>query len=358
MKRAVAVVLMCVLGPPAALAQAKVTPMGELRTNLVLQRLDDVYVESPDAEPEIYLNVSRGVIGAQATFTEAWSARLTLDVRETTRTYTTAAGDSVTIDNSHNAYEVRAFDAYGTYTSDTLGDFTFGTQKSSFGVRRSYDVEDGFYFGAMTQFQSWAVRSGVVAPRVLGLAWHRAFGERVDATLMANNSTIFVEPDPRNGKDISLVLEGWAVEDVLRVTASGMVGPRGDETPGGYDTTQVAWSGAAFARIWKLRLLSEVFSRYLLEESTGLGYSVNLGGDVGLKGAADRLELMARYESWEPDFEVDADGRMEIAGAANLYWATPKKSVVMTGLFYEVTVPQDLNAAITHDAFVQARFKF
>lgn len=355
MKRAL---LLSLLVPTTALAQPKIEPTGELRTNLVMERVDDLYTETPDAEPSIYLNVSRAIAGASVRFTDAISAKVTIDVRETrgTATYATAGNDEVTINNTENAYEVRAFDAYGQWRSASAGDFTFGIQKSSFGVRRSYDGEDDFYFGSMTRFQSFAVRSGVIYPRVLGLSWHKGFGDRVDATLMASNTTIFTVPDPRNGKDVSAVVEYWALPDVLRFTGSGMVGPRGE--PGdAYETTQIAWSGAAYAKVWKLRALGEVFSRYLGEQ-TGLGYHVNLGGDVGLSGALDHLELLGRYESWEPDFEVDSDGFAQLSGASNLYWASPEGSTVMTGLLYEVVIPQDLNQAIAHNAFLQARLKF
>jgi len=353
-----ALLLLCCLSPAVALAQPKVEPVGELRSNFVLERLDDLYTETPDAEPEVYLNISRAAVGAKVRFTDAISGKVIVDVHEArgAATYSTAGNDQVTISDSESGYEARVLDAHARWRSATLGELTFGVQKSAFGVRRSYDTSDGFYFGPMDRQRSFAVRSGVVAPRVVGLAWQKGFGDRVDATLMANNTTSFTTPESRNGKDVSAVVEYWAMPDTLRFTASGMVGPRG-EAGDAYETTQIAWAGAAYAKLGKLRALGEVFSRYLGEQ-TGLGYHAGLGGDVGLSGSLDHLEILGRYESWEPDFDVDDDGYAMLAGASNLYWASPEKSTVMTGLLYEVTIPQDLNQAIAHSAIVQARLKF
>ena len=63
-------------------------------------------------------------------------------------------------------------------------------------------------------------------------------------------NSVLIEP----GKSAEIVWNfphGGSLEFACNIPGhydSGMVGPRGDETPGGYDTTQVAWSAAAFAR--------------------------------------------------------------------------------------------------------------
>lgn len=345
------------LTAPASAAPA-VTAAGELRVELVGDRIDDLYIETPDADPELYFNMSRARVRLNTRFSEQISTRISLDARSmhTATTYTTEGLDAVAVDDFASGFEFRVMDAWGLWSTPNAGDFTAGLMFHCFGVRCTYDSSDGFYFGGVDTFMSMSQRVGIIDFRVVGLKWERDFGDRVGVMAMASNAASAAEREQVVGKDATVRIDVWPVAERLRVTGSAIVGPGGD--PGdAYDPTRVAWSGSALARFWKLRALVDVLGQRR-GEINGLGWHANLGGDVGLSGSLDRLELMARVERWEPDLETDDDSSYTTAAAANLYWASPDSSRVMTGLLYEVILPEDLNLAIEHQATAQARFTF
>ncbi len=342
---------------PAAASPA-VTVGGELRSELIGSRLDDLYVETPDAEPGLEFNISRAWLRLSTRFSEQVSTRISLDARSrySATTYTTEGLDSVAVRDFSYGVEVRMMDVWGRWSTPRAGELTAGLMKHCFGVRCTYDLADGFYFGGVGSFPSMAQRVGLIDFRVVGLKWERALGERAEVMAMVSNVAPASEPEQVVGKDATLRVDVWPLADRLRVTGSAIVGPGGE--PGdAYEPTRVAWSGSALARLGRVRALVDVMG-----QSEGavrsLGWNANLAGDVGLSGSLDHLELLARIERWEPDFEVDADGRSTAAAASNLYWASADRSLVMTGLLYEVLIPEDTNRAIEHSATAQARFKF
>ena len=351
-------VLIVLTSITSAMASPAVSVGGELRSELIGERLDDLYVETPDAEPGLEFNISRARLRLGARLGEQVSARISLDARArySETTYTTEGLDSVAVRDFSDGIEVRMRDVWGRWSTPRAGDFTAGLMKNCFGVRCTYEAADGFYFGGVGSFSSMAQRVGLVDSRVEGLKWERGLGERAEVMAMVSNVAPLSEPEQVVGKDSTLRVDVWPLAERLRVTGSAIVGPGGE--PGdAYDPTRVAWSGSALARLGRARALVEVMGQSEGAISS-LGWNANLAGDVGLSGPLDHLELLARVERWEPDLEVDADGRSTAAAAGNLYWASEEHSLVMTGLLYEVLIPEDTNLAIEHTATAQARFKF
>jgi len=326
---------------------------GEIRVNLVASRLDDVYVDTLDVEPNVYFNLSRSRVKLTARYTDSLSSRIVVDVRQrfTETDYETLDHDQVAISDAPAGFEVRAMDAYGRWKTDTAGTFTVGAQKQCAGIRCDYDRR--FYFGGVSQHPALIRRAGLVPSRVLGVNWSRGLGEIASIDLLVHNTAAWNKEETEPGKDVTGGLDITPVEG-LQLRASGVVGGRDR-----FETVRMVWSGSADYDVGPVRAGAGVFG--LSEGVTegdpivGLGYHADIAGSID--AGPNRLELLARFESWDPERAVESDRHNGVAVAANLYFDVPNGAVMM-GLLYDVGLPEDTDAAITHDAYLQSRFVF
>ncbi len=346
--------------PPEGLSEPpqlepNISPVLDLRFNLVADRLDTLDARVPQEDPDISFLLSRMEMGLAGHVAPSISVHGTVDLRQNHGlvSYDTGDGDTQSIPAFPEGWQARTRRAWAQWESGKWGNIRLGVQEKVLGLSGTYKETDAYYMGGVRNFQSLAVYTGVVPDASLGLRWDRNLGDRAQVLLQITNTSDSGEQEIQNDKDLVGRLR-LAPLDGLTIAAGGMMGRRSDG--------QIrVWTAAVDYRLEPFRGIVEVLEARQ-DSLRSLGWSVTLAGDRESSGRIssrlDHLTLLARVRSFDEDAEVAEDSSIHIAGALNLYWRATGNTTVMTGLVHEVVIPEDTEAAIEHGAVGQVRLSF
>jgi hypothetical protein len=320
---------------------------GDLRTDLVADRLDNLHPEVPE-DPTLAFGVSRALVGLQALPDGPVGMVLEAEAANdfTTTSYATGAG-AVDVQNSPSGWRFRLLDAYAR--ADLAGgELRVGNQYHVFGSGTFSRREDTWYMAGHL-FREPAHEEGLIEARVLGISYGRDLGEmlRVDAQL--SNTSM---RETRLGKDLTLRL-GVRPNDMLRASGSVLVGP------GAGSATKVQYSGVVQGSLANTHALLEIFGQQGMQAPV-LGASAHLVQDIPVarSESLDRVSLAGRVHWFDPDTGLVADHHTTIAAGTNL-WLQPLPRVwLIPCAGWEMVVPDDLDLAIEHRVIAQLRLDF
>ncbi len=334
--------------PPAF--EPSIHPTADLRTELVVERLDTLDKRVSEESPEVYFTVSRARMGFAGSLAPSLSllARVELSQASETTEHRTYAGDGFSLETYSEAWRVQLWDLASTWDCGGLGSWTFGLQPTEFGLRSWY--ADAYYLGGTHHYRSMVEAKEVVPAQVLGLTWSRGFGGVATTWLQISNTTGSTAMETEAGKDISARVHLDLFEPVTFM-ATTLTGPRD-----GYGR-QVAWSVAAEGRSGPTKGVME-YIEDARGDTKGAGWGLTLSHQRHLHQSLESAETLVRIRSWDPDNTQGEDRSVEVAASVQIHWTTLGMSEVSTGLTYEMKAPEDTYAAIEHEAVGSVRVRF
>jgi hypothetical protein len=241
-----------------------------------------------------------------------------------------------------------------------------GVQKPIFSTMDRYDDYNAYFLGGLDAHKALAWRMGIVPSRDLGARWSVAPSSSFSVDLQVSNGTGERALENNPGKDLSgrVVLEP---HELVRIEGSVLHGARGAL---GKDSLS-AFALAAELRTRGPRLIAEaLMGNAMLQETAHgfMGVSITGAWPIEIPGERiDHLVILGRYMTGDPDTRdgegddfasgVDAWGMGNLA--TQLYWKTTRpEQTLLSGLSYEVLVPQNAEIPVGHGLVAQLAWKF
>lgn len=328
---------------------------GEVRTSFAV---NDIGV--PDEAPAIGLEMNRLRPYVKGELGEHWSTKISLDVKQ--GSVSVAEDGSVTRPTS---WGVVAHDAYvqGAFTTGKLEHaLRVGAQETTFGARDYFDKYDGYYVGGHG-YKDLPRLFGTMYGEDLGVSWHTGMGDTFGVDLQLTNGEGVESPDSDGALDFMARVEARPVKYV-GVWGSFMTGGR--ETEAGIASLTLADVGLEGRYDADSGLGVRAYGELLIGALGNAEFNYPIFGalgavalDVPMSGVVDHLGIVGRYAGYDPVKGNELpDGTYSAAGAANLFWDAGEKNIAMTGLQWEMTIPQLVDLPITNDLTLQFAAKF
>ncbi|MCB9763227.1 MAG: hypothetical protein H6739_25850 [Alphaproteobacteria bacterium] len=343
--------------PPAAGLAPVVTVGGEVHVNLIAARLDNLHPDVPE-DPSLSFRINRGFLWWDTELAEGLHAYTRIDIRQDFSTWEYAFEDglgealTLSIPRESTTWQLRLQEAWVRWDTARLGTVRVGLGNKRFGVRDWYDSKSAYFMGGPPPgFFEPERRYGVVPPKVLGVSWERGFGDLVDVVVQVTNTAGHTAEELRVGKDVVGRVQLTPIDGLL-ASGSVLYGPRGDEG------SQLAWAAAVHYGPGRTRGVVEVIGNRVGDTRQAIGM-LTAAHDLPLGAERlDHITFLGRAMGIDPDNAAEQDMEAALAAAVDLYWATRPKAELLTGLFYESTLPQDLTQAIQHNATLQMVVRF
>jgi hypothetical protein len=278
-------------------------------------------------------------------------------------------GETVTVKDSPDGWTTIVRDLYVDWAFGKAGQsLRMGVQKPIFGNRDWYEDYDQYYLGGIEAYKTLAWRAGVIPSRDLGVSYHVEPGEVLKFDAQVANGTGEQQVEDNAGKDVSARLS-IRPHGPFRVEGSALYGLRGDVDKSA-DSTSAFSLGVEFRQKVPRLLVEGIIGNNVQKEvSAGMaGFMVTGALDFELEShTLDRFVLLGRFMTWDPNTtpqgdtlaptDFDAWGLGDVS--TQLYWKTANpRWVLLTGLNYEILVPQSMDQPVEHSLVGQAAWKF
>jgi hypothetical protein len=304
---------------PAPAEEKKKEPIPVKVAGIVFAHYEYRLTEGADGYNEFALD--RAYVQAIGTFSPHWGTKVTLDAGRLSPV-TLPDGSSVTVDTR---YRVFVKHAYLEWKDDEVGLKVRGGI-----IDTPYtQVYDGFA-GIRYISESFAKQFGLAETADIGvsLGGNHADG-LVDwqATVLNGEGYSKLEVDAGKTAQARVTVDPLAGGD-LKLPITGFFSYAGDATD---QTPLITFAGAAGFSQEYLRAWAEVDGTST-DGASGFGYSATLIPQI-----PDVLNVIARYDAWDPDTDGDNDATTRIIGGIS-HDFLPKVSLAAT---YERTEAQD-----------------
>ena len=339
----------------------------ELRVNFVAENLervgDDTWADDPAGFAFV---LSRLRPRIDVTLNRHTRARAMFEVHQTDAVTTYEAGaTTISVPQYADGWTIQGREIYVERES---GDkvhhrFRAGVQKTAFGVRDWFDGFDNYYLGGLDAYEDVERRAGLVFAEDVGLGYRIAAKEdRWSGDLQILNGSGFKVMDDNNAKDIIVRLAGRPVS-WTNLSVSALFGARG--ATGDQQVRRA--SVAAELRGPHQRVMGEFIAGRTEEGSARdeMAYMAAAAWDFEMTGVLDRVSVVGRFQGYDPDTSnsqgADApypDNWWSSAAAAQFYWNAVPKTTLLTGLSWEMMVPENLEEPITQALVAQVACKF
>jgi len=339
--------------------QRVLIPHAELRGELVGDGLQGL----PTGQAALGFGVSRGRVGAELRPMPGVRSLVVLDVRQNDAASTVPVGEtgeSVRVDAYAGDWEAHLPFAYVEARGETgplTHRLTAGVQRTLFGVRDAYDLDDAFYVPHPSAFKDLGRRSGLIPSFDLGVLYSADFQDLGGLDLAVSNGSGWRSVEDNFAKHLTARLRITPVPQ-LEVRATGLAGWEGATN----ETVLLAWQASAQLRVGPARLVVEGLGgkRYAPTARTGmLGVAGALGVDLALPPASlERLSPVVSLQRYDPTTGAAAgDAWTLLAVGAPLYWKARNDLPFWTGLAWELAVTEDPERPVNHTAALQVGWR-
>jgi len=330
-------------------------PMGELRFDAYGDELGGL----GDGDGSLAFQVSRAGVGTRARLADNATAVIVIDVRQNgagVASPVLGGEGNVSVDKYPDDWQVTLPFAYVT-ASGTVGGrvehtVTAGVQKTLFGIRDHYDLENGWFVPHPQAYRDLGRRSKVIEPFDLGVLWTGALGP-VALDLQVTNGGGWRTLDADLGK------QGVARLRVAPVEAVAVVGTVLYQVEGSSsETTTVAWQAGGELHLGPARVLVEGLGgkTYQPDARRGfLGVAAAAVLELDLPPAVlDLVRPVVALQRWDPDTGVvDGGAWTALQGGAVLFWQAERPLRTWTGIGWETLFAEDPDHPVSHSLALQ-----